>query len=107
MHHIEYTLCIVHYVSCIVLLAVNPIIITDPMSQLSNNGDTVMFTCVAIAFPSPLYSWTTPIANSDFDANTITVTASHSSFGNYTCFADSNGTIAESQPALLTGMYVM
>ena len=74
------------------------------MSQLSNNGDTVMFTCVAIAFPSPLYNWTTPIANTIFDTNTITVTASHSSFGNYICFADSNGTIAESHPAILTGM---
>ena len=74
------------------------------MSQLSNNGDTVMFTCIAIAFPSPLYSWTTPIANSDFNTSTITITASHSSFGNYTCMATSNGTIVVSPPALLTGM---
>ena len=63
-----------------------------------------MFTCIAVAFPSPLYSWTTPITNSDFNTSTITVTASHSSFGNYTCMADSNGTIVESQPSLLTGM---
>ena len=97
-------LWMVHYVSCVILLAVNPIIVTDPMSQLSNNGDTVMFTCIAIAFPSPLYSWTTPIANSDFDTYIIAVIASHSTFGNYTCFADSNGTIAETQPAFLTGM---
>ena len=74
------------------------------MSQLSNNGDIVMFTCIAIAFPSPLYSWITPIANSDFNTSTITITASRSSFGNYTCIATSNGTIATSQPALLTGM---
>ena len=74
------------------------------MSQLSGNGNTVMFTCIAVAFPSPLYSWTTPITNSDFNTSTITVTASHSSFGNYTCMADSNGTIVESQPALLTGV---
>ena len=85
----------------------NPIILTDPMSQLSNNGDTVMFTCIAIAFPSPLYSWTTPIANSDFNTSTITITASHSSFGNYTCMATSNGTIATSQPALLIGNNVV
>ena len=89
------------------ILVVNPIIITDPMSQLSNNGDTVMFTCIAIAFPSPLYSWTTPIANSDFNTSTITITASHSSFGNYICMADSNGTIATSQPALLIGNNVV
>ena len=74
------------------------------MSQLSNDGDTVMFTCIAIAFPSPLYSWTTPITNSDFNTSTITITASHSSFGNYTCMADSNGTVVVSPPALLTGM---
>ena len=108
VHYVEYMLMYDNYnvycASCIILPVVNPIIITDPMSQLSNNGDIVMFTCFTIAFPSPLYSWTTPIANSDFDTNTITVTASHSSFGNYTCLADSNGTIAESQPALLTSM---
>ena len=85
----------------------NPIIITDPMSQLSNNGDIVMFICIAVAFPSPLYRWTTPIANSDFNTSTITITASHSSFGNYTCMATSNGTIATSQPALLIGNNVV
>ena len=101
VYYVEYMISIMF---TIVLLAVNPIIITDPMSQLSNNGDTVMFTCIATAFPSPLYSWTTPIANTTFDTYTITVNASHSTFGNYTCFADSNGTVVESQTALLTGM---
>ena len=75
------------------------------MSQLSNNGDTVMFTCIAIAFPSPLYSWTTPNPN-NFSTNIISFTASYSDFGNYTCMADSNGTITTSQPALLTGNYM-
>ena len=50
-------------------------------------------------FSSSSY-WTTPITSTTL----VTVAASHSSFGNYTCFADSNGTITESQPALLTGM---
>ena len=77
------------------------------MSQLSNNGETVMFTCIAIAFPSPLYSWITPIANNNLNTSTITITASHSSFGNYTCMATSNGTIATSQPALLIGNNVV
>ena len=74
------------------------------MSQLSYNGDTVMFTCTAIAFPSPSYSWTTPNTN-NFSNNTISFTTSYSDFGNYTCLADSNGTIATSQLALLTGNY--
>ena len=50
-------------------------------------------------FSSSSY-WTTPITSTTL----VTVAASHSSFGNYTCFADSNGTITESQPARLTGM---
>ena len=50
-------------------------------------------------FSSSSY-WTTPITSTTL----VTVAVSHSSFGNYTCFADSNGTITESQPALLTGM---
>ena len=70
------------------------------------NGDIVNFTCTAIAFPAPYYNWTTPIPNTDFNTSTITIVVEHSYYGNYTCFAESNGTIAESQPALLTGSYV-
>ena len=91
-------------IKCVLSLAVNPLIVTDPESQLAVNGSTVSFTCTAIAFPAPLYSWTTPIPNSDFDTSTITILVNYSYFGNYTCFAESNGTIATSQPALLTGV---
>ena len=42
-------------------------------------------------FSSSSY-WTTPITSTTL----VTVAASHSSFGNYTCFADSNNTITES-----------
>ena len=76
------------------------------MSQLASDGDTVTFTCNAIAFPAPSYSWSTPNPN-DFNTNTIIFNVSYSSFGNYTCMATSNGVTIESQPALLTGNYVV
>ena len=95
-------------VNCVVCShVVNPLIITDPQSQLAINSDTVNFTCTAIAFPAPSYSWSTPIPNSDFNTSTITILVDYFYYGNYTCFAESNGTIAESQPALLTGNYTM
>ena len=77
------------------------------MSQLATVGASVSFTCEAIAFPAPSYSWSTPNTNSEFTTSTISVIAEHSSFGNYTCIVNSNGTIVESQPAVLTGNNVM
>ena len=85
------------------LILVNPLIITDPQSQLAVNDSTLSFTCTAIAFPSPVYNWSTPIPNTHFNTSTITILVDYSYYGNYTCFAESNGTIAESLPALLTG----
>ena len=76
------------------------------MPELAYDGQMVTFTCNAIAFPAPSYSWSTPNPN-NFSTNIISFTASYSDFGNYTCMATSNGTAAESQPALLTGNYVM
>ena len=81
-------------------------ITTNPMSQQVTAGQMVTLTCNAIAFPAPSYSWSTPNPN-DFNTSTISFIASYSSFGNYTCMATSNGTVVESQPALLTGNYVM
>ena len=72
------------------------------MSQQVTVGQMVTFTCNAIAFPAPSYSWSTPNIN-DFNTSTISFRALYSSFGNYTCVATSNGTIVESQPAILTG----
>ena len=76
------------------------------MSQQASYGDMVTFTCNAVAFPAPSYSWSTPNPN-DFNTSTINFNVSYSSFGNYTCMATSNGMTVESQPALLTGNYVM
>ena len=92
---------IINYVY--ILHVVNPLITTDPMSQQASNGDMVTFTCNVVAFPAPSYKWSTPNPN-DYDTNTITFNVSYSSFGHYTCMATSNGTVVESQPALLTGM---
>ena len=77
------------------------------MSQLTTVGISVSFTCEAIAFPAPSYSWSTPNTNSDFTTSTISFTADYSLFGNYTCIVNSNDTIVESQPAVLTGNNVM
>ena len=100
----EYVCCFYitfHYV-------VNPFIVTDPQSQLAVNGVIVNFTCIAVAFPAPAYSWSTPIPDTDFNTSTITIIEmDYSHFGNYICFAESNGTIAESLPALLTGEYII
>ena len=94
-------------VSCVCSRVVNPFIISDPQSQLIGDDGIVSFTCSAIAFPAPYYNWTTPIPNSDLNTGTITILVDFSYYGNYTCFAESNGTVAESQPALLTGTYIM
>ena len=87
--------------------AVNPFIITNPMLQLIVNGSTVSFNCTAVAFPAPSYSWSTPITDSNFSSSTISFIVDYSYFGNYTCTTHSNGTVATSQPALLTGIDVM
>ena len=72
------------------------------MSQIASNGDIVTFTCNAVAFPAPSYSWSTPHPD-NFTTSTVTFMASYSNFGNYTCMVTSNGITVESQPALLTG----
>ena len=86
---------------------VNPLITTNPVSQQVPNGQTVEFTCNAIAFPAPSYSWSTPTILSGVNTNNLNFVASYSDYGSYTCMATSNGVIVESQPALLTGNYVM
>ena len=98
---------LVHSYNCIFHLStVDPLITTNPMSQLANNGSVVNFTCIAVAFPEPTYSWVTPIANQTFNTSTITVEVVYGYFGNYTCNASSIGPPAISDPALLTGKCV-
>ena len=92
---------------CIISHVVNPFIITDPQSQLRVNGSIVNLTCIAIAFPAPSYIWSTPIPNGDFNTSTITILVDFSYYGNYICFVESNGTVAVSQPGLLTSTYVV
>ena len=85
-------------------LAVNPLIVTNPMSQLAIDGVTVNFSCTAIAFPYPMYNWTTPITGRNFNTNTISFMVDYSYYGNYTCTAESIGATATSQAAVLTGL---
>ena len=77
------------------------------MSQLSNFGDVVNFTCTAISFPPPSYNWSTPIVNGSFNTSTISLNVEYNYFGNYTCITSSTGPDAISDTALLTGMYCM
>ena len=79
-------------------------ITTNPMSLSVSIGQMVTFTCNVIAFPAPSYSWSTPRPD-NFNTSTITFMTSGFDFGNYICMATSNGTVVESQPALLTGNY--
>ena len=90
--------------SLYVSLAVNPLIVTNPISQLTIDGDTVNFNCTAIAFPYPMYSWATPITGSNFNTSTISFMVDYSYYGNYTCTAESVGATATSQAAVLTGL---
>ena len=98
---------LVHSYDCIFHLStVNPLITINPMSQLVNNGSVVNFTCIAVAFPEPTYSWVTPITNQTFNTSTITIEVVYGYFGNYICNASSTGPPAISEPALLTGKCV-
>ena len=87
----------------VISITVDPFITTPPTSQLADNGDMVNFTCIAIAFPAPSYSWDTPIPDETFNTSTISINVVYRYFGNYTCTASSTGPSAVSDPALLTG----
>jgi len=97
---VQYTLVTLAYV---VPITVNPFITTPPTLQLADNGDMVNFTCIAIAFPAPSYSWDTPIPDETFNTSTISINVVYRYFGNYTCTVSSTGPSAVSDPALLTG----
>ena len=88
----------------LIVTAVNPYIIHHPVSQLARPNCAVNFTCVAIAFPPPTYSWTTPLEN--INDSTIfweyeDVKPEH--IGSYTCTAISNGMMARSNTVHLSG----
>ena len=76
------------------------------MSQSAQVGQTVTFNCVAGAYPSPSYSWSTSNANT-FVTSNIMISTTYSSFGNYTCTASSNGVVVISYTAVLTGNCVL
>ena len=76
------------------------------MSQSAQVGQTVTFNCVAGAYPSPSYSWSTPDTNI-FVTSSIMISTTYSSFGNYTCTASSNGVVVISDTAVLTGNCVL
>ena len=91
---------------CMFHCAVNPSIITHPMSQLTQDGSSITFTCLAVGFPSPSYNWSTPSTATDLMTSSIVFTASYNSYGDYTCAAGSNGVVVISDTAVLTGMYL-
>ncbi|XP_065894203.1 uncharacterized protein [Dysidea avara] len=83
-------------------LFINPSIITHPMSQLTQDGGSITFTCLAVGFPSPSYNWSTPSTTTDLMTSSIVFTASYNSYGDYTCAAGSNGVVVISDIAVLT-----
>ena len=78
-----------------------------PISQLAGVDQSITFNCLAVAFPSPSYNWSTPNTSSNLMTSSIMFTASFNSFGNYTCTASSNGVVAISDTAILTGNYII
>ena len=91
---------------CFANIAVNPMITTHPMSLLREAGEGVDLNCLAVAFPSPSYNWSTPSTSTNVMTSSIMFTAFFNSFGNYTCTASSNGVVAISDTAVLTGNYL-
>ena len=91
---------------CFAHFAVNPMITTHPMSLLRGVGIGVILDCLAVAFPSPSYNWSTPSTSTNLMTSSIMFTALFSSFGNYTCTASSNGVVAISHTAVLTGNHL-
>ena len=77
------------------------------MSQLTQFGQSITFHCLAVAFPPPSYNWSTPSTSTNLMTSSITFSVSFRSFGNYTCTASSNGVVAISDTAVLTGNYVL
>ncbi|XP_065904155.1 cell adhesion molecule DSCAML1-like isoform X2 [Dysidea avara] len=84
------------------VLYVNPMITTHPMSLLRGVGIGVILDCLAVAFPSPSYNWSTPSTSTNLMTSSIMFTVLFSSFGNYTCTSSSNGVVAISHTAVLT-----
>jgi len=77
------------------------------MSQIAEVGNMITFDCDAVAWPYPSYSWSTPNPATNQMSSIITFAATFTSFGNYTCTASSNITMAVSDTAVLTGNFVL
>ena len=103
-HNIIYeAACILYFI----FAAVNPYIIHQPVSQLAVLNCVVNFTCVALAFPPPTYSWITP-ENSDFNSTTIFwkyEDVKPEFIGDYICAVSSNGVMVRSNTVHLSGMH--
>jgi len=74
---------------------------------MAENGDMITFRCLAVAFPPPSYSWSTPNTSTDLNTSDIIFPAFFSSVGNYTCMVNSNGAMATSNTAVLTGKIIV
>ena len=88
---------------------VNPYIVHQPVPhQLAIPNCTVNFTCIAVAYPLPSYSWAyTPTENRSFNDSIIFLEYEDikpEQIGNYTCIASSNGVMAMSNTVYLSGM---
>ena len=98
--------------TAVLVLYVEPIIVTQPTDVLTRNGTVVNFTCAAESFPAPEYTWEEyNEESSSFDrvSNGSVLEFTPAVFGDegsYRCVASLPGTNrnASSQLAVLTGM---
>ena len=94
-----------------VSLNISPVFEMDPMDVETSNGSEVSFTCTALAFPEPTYTWSrvdSELPDSAVGANTPTLTLSPAVFGDqgvYYCNATSSGDSVISDTATLTSEY--
>ena len=91
-----------------VSLNISPVFEMDPMDVETSNGSEVSFTCTALAFPEPTYTWSrvdSELPDSAVGANTPTLTLSPAVLGDqgvYYCNATSSEVSVMSDTGILT-----
>jgi len=91
---------------------VSPDNVMSPLNTSSEAGERATLNCSAEAFPPPVYEWFR-LDGSEFGVNVTGINSSTLVFdpvqfgdeGGYYCEADSNGTVVNSETAILAGKH--